>query len=240
MAGTRLKQKLTAIADSIRYKLPSTVLMTLDEMPPNIEDIVTHEIEDALIEGTLTGVYENNRVTRTNAYCFYSQNGLTRVILNNVVTVGSNTFLTYSNSSIEYIELASVMTINATAFRGCNSLVTLNLYNPSRTAIPTLTNTSAFTNTPIASGNGYIIINDEFVDELKQAENWSTYADQIIGHTQAIALGLITGASTESTPVPPPAPLQTIPLDRLDIDEINIDRDLDLDHDLDIENNERI
>ena len=70
-------------------------------------------------------------------------------------------------------------------------MVTLNLYSPDRTTIPTLTNTSAFTNTPIASGTGWIVINDELVNTLKAETNWSTYASQIIGHTAAVQQGIV-------------------------------------------------
>lgn len=152
---------------------------------------VDHTIEDALIEGTLTGEYENPRVTAINPYGFYSQDGLTVVKLPSVTRLGANAFLTYTTSNIRYIELPSVQTINAQSFRGCGSLVTLNLYSPDRTTIPTLANTSAFTNTPIASGTGYIVINDDLVDTLKGETNWSTYSSQIIGNTAAAAQNLI-------------------------------------------------
>lgn len=153
---------------------------------------VDHTVEDALIEGTLTGEYENPRVTAINPYGFYSQDGLTVVRLALVTRLGANAFLTYTTSSIRYIELPSVQTINAQSFRGCGSLATLNLYSPDRTTIPTLANTNAFTNTPIASGTGYVVINDSLVDSLKAASNWTAYSSQIIGHSDAISQGLIT------------------------------------------------
>lgn len=231
MAGTRLKAKLTAIADSIRIKMPSTELMTMDQMPPNIESIVTHEIEDCLITGTLSGAYTNDRIVSTKSYAFFNMYHLTVITMSNLVSLGNNVF---SNStSITYINLPKVMSIGASSFRGLSNLIALNLYDPDRTEIPTLISVNAFTTSSIANGTGYIIINDELVDELKQADNWITYAAQIIGHTQAIALGLITGASAT---VPAPASLQTTPINRLDIEDVNVDRDLDLDLDLDLEN----
>lgn len=232
MAGTRLKQKLTAIADSIRHKLPSTALMTLAEMPPNIEDIVTHEIEDALVDRSLDGVYNNPRVTQIGNNCLRVRR-ITQGIFENVDIIGSSAF--YGCASLETVIIPKVTRIGDDGFRTCSMLSLLNLYSPDRTEIPSLWS-RGLVGTAIESGNGYIVINDNLVDSLKEASNWSNYAAQIIGHTQAIALGLITGASTESATVPAPAPLQTIPSNRLDIDEINID----LDRDLDLENNERI
>lgn len=231
MAGTRLKQKLTNIADSIRNGLNITNLMSMDEMPPNIEDM--SEIEDAMIDGTISGEYRNSRVTTIYQYAFYGRGGLTKVRFDAVTTIRVNSFLCYvqHRSQLATAEFPSVTSIAASAFAGCVSLSLFNLYSPTRTDIPKLDNANAFLNTPIADGTGYIVINDELVDQLKQAQNWSTYANQIIGNTQAAQLGLIAGASAESTPVLPPAPLQTIP-NRLDIDEINIDPDLDRDLDL--------
>lgn len=232
MAGTRLKQKLTNIADSIRQSLNITNLMSMDEMPPNIDDI--SEIEAAIIDGTISGEYRNSRVTTIYQYAFYGRGGLTKIRFDAVTSIRTYAFQCYTQhrSQLATAEFPSVTSIASSAFAGCSSLSLFNLYSPTRTSIPTLENVNAFSNTPIADGNGYFVINDELVDQLKQDKNWSNYADQIIGNTQAAQLGLIAGASAESTPVLPPAPLQTIPLDRLDIDEINIDPDLDRDLDL--------
>jgi hypothetical protein len=49
------------------------------------------------------------------------------------------------------------------------------------TTLATLGSTNAFSNTPIASGTGYIYVPDDLVDRYKQATNWSTYASQIKG-----------------------------------------------------------
>lgn len=69
------------------------------------------------------------------------------------------------------------------AFRECTELKTLTLKGET---MCTLSATSAFTNTPIASGEGYIIIDtgDDAASEIlakeyKNATNWSAYANQI-------------------------------------------------------------
>ena len=61
-------------------------------------------------------------------------------------------------------------------FAYCRSLDTLILRHSLR--IVTLGNTNAFTNTPIASGTGYIYVPAELIDEYKTATNWVTFADQ--------------------------------------------------------------
>ena len=42
-----------------------------------------------------------------------------------------------------------------------------------------LEKTSAFKDTPIESGTGYVYVPSALVDSYKSATNWSTYADQI-------------------------------------------------------------
>ena len=68
-------------------------------------------------------------------------------------------------------------TVGASAFYGCTALASLTLRN---TEVVTLAGATAFTNTPIASGTGYIYVPSDLVDSYKAATNWSTYADQII------------------------------------------------------------
>ena len=70
------------------------------------------------------------------------------------------------------------------AFRECTELKTLTLKGDT---VCTLSATTAFTGTPIASGEGYIVVDTgdtvkdvELVNEYKNATNWSAYANQII------------------------------------------------------------
>lgn len=69
------------------------------------------------------------------------------------------------------------------AFRECTELKTLTLKGDT---VCTLSATTAFTGTPIVSGEGYIIIDTgdttkdtELVNDYKTATNWSTYETQI-------------------------------------------------------------
>ena len=102
----------------------------------------------------------------------------------------SRTITSYTNTSLT--------SIGTKAFAGCTSLASADLSKVTSIAeqafaddtaltklvirtstVCALANTNAFTNTPIASGTGYIYVTDTLADTYKTAENWSTYASQI-------------------------------------------------------------
>lgn len=95
--------------------------------------------------------------------------------LSQVVTISSNTF--YYCIKLPKINLPSVTSIGGSAFKGCSVLTQVII----GTTNCTLSNTSAFTSTPIASGTGYIYVPDEAVETYKAATNWVEYASQIKG-----------------------------------------------------------
>ena len=128
---------------------------------------------------------------------FYSCNSLTTVDFPVATSIGSNAFqncakLTTANfpavtsiiinafrgcSSLTTVDFPVATSIGSYAFRDCSSLTTLILRNPD--VVCTLSNTNAFTSTPIASGTGYIYVPSALVDSYKAETNWSTFADQI-------------------------------------------------------------
>ena len=83
-------------------------------------------------------------------------------------------------SHLEELDLSSFdtteVTENREMFYGCSSLAKIVINNQN---IFKLTNASAFTNTPIANGTGYVYVPDNLVESYKTATNWSTYANQI-------------------------------------------------------------
>lgn len=58
----------------------------------------------------------------------------------------------------------------------CSSLKTAIIETVS---VPTMRDSFCFDNTPVASGNGYIYVPSESVDDYKNATNWNEYAAQI-------------------------------------------------------------
>ena len=86
----------------------------------------------------------------------------------------------FSNcSSLTTLDFSNIKTIGPKFAQYSSSLSTLIIRNP--TTLATLGSTNAFSNTPIASGTGYIYVPDDLVNSYKQATNWSTYAAQIKG-----------------------------------------------------------
>ena len=113
--------------------------------------------------------------TSIGSNSFYSCNSLTTVDFPVATSIGSNAFR--GCSSLTTVDFPVATSIGSYAFRDCSSLTTLILRNPD--VVCTLSNTNAFTSTPIASGTGYIYVPSALVDSYKAETNWSTFADQI-------------------------------------------------------------
>ena len=174
----QLTNKLTAIANSIRGLLSTSDLMTIDEMPPNIADAAT--IIKGLIEHGLQGKFYSTYVSKIAQYGLYGQSGITELDLPNCLTIGNGGCV--GCSGMATAKLPSLTRFEYQAMRN-TGLVLLDLYSPDRERFPTAANNNVLQDTPIASGNGYIIINDEYVEDMKANTIWSTYADQIIGNS---------------------------------------------------------
>lgn len=86
------------------------------------------------------------------------------------------TYLNNGNGAAE-VDLSAKPSIPSNAFYGAYNMTSLVLRNPAQL---TLSATSAFTNTPIANGYGWIYVPAELVDTYRAASNWSTYASQIV------------------------------------------------------------
>lgn len=112
--------------------------------------------------------------TKGNASTFYTCAKLTDVYLPKYQSVGSYEF--YGCTSLEVLDLPLVKDLWSYAFSGCTNLKKLILRLPQGCALREL---SAFNNTPIASGTGFIYVPDNLVEQYKAATNWSTYATQI-------------------------------------------------------------
>lgn len=96
---------------------------------------------------------------------------LKQVYFPSLTRAGGNGFV---NSGLETARFPVLSTIGTNAFRS-SKLATLILEG---SAMVTLDNISAFTNTPIANGTGYIYVPQSLIEEYKVATNWVTYANQ--------------------------------------------------------------
>ena len=113
--------------------------------------------------------------TSISNFMFQSCTKLTTVDFPAVTRIGQNAF--QNCTKLTTVDFPAVNTIMQYAFSYCSALTALILRNPN--AVCTLSNTNAFTSTPIASGTGYIYVPSALVDSYKAATNWSTYANQI-------------------------------------------------------------
>lgn len=117
---------------------------------------------------------------------------LTSVNLTGFTNGGSSTFqsmfdgcklLTEADiSSFDYpLNTSAGMGSSSGMFYGCIALTKLIINNPNGFK---MSNVDMLTNTPIASGTGYVYVPDNLVDTYKADSNWSTYANQIKGMSE--------------------------------------------------------
>ena len=134
-------------------------------------------------------------VTECASFAFGLCSKLTQVHLPKLETLQTNafreckalTFFEHENviylraafvncTALVRVDITTSKAIEAQTFSGCSALTAFILRN---TTLCSLANANAFTNTPIASGTGYIYVPSALVDSYKAATNWSTYAAQI-------------------------------------------------------------
>lgn len=113
-------------------------------------------------------------LTSLGKQAFSGCSGLATVSLLVLASVPNYAFR--SCTALKLIDLPAATTIESAAFYG-SGLETLILRHTE--AVCKLGATSAFSGTPIASGNGYIYVPMALVNDYKAATNWSTYAAQI-------------------------------------------------------------
>lgn len=70
---------------------------------------------------------------------------------------------------------ATVSAINDRAFRYCSSLTAVIINSAT---VPTLSNSNAFDDTPIASGTGYIYVPSAIIEDFRMETNWAAYIEQ--------------------------------------------------------------
>lgn len=114
------------------------------------------------------------KLTAVPANCFRQCTSATSVNLPVCTSIAANAF--QKDALIEKMDFPMVSSIAATAFDQCSALTAVILRV---NKVCTLANVSAFNNTPIKSGTGYIYVPASLVNSYKSASNWSTYAAQI-------------------------------------------------------------
>ena len=153
------------------------------------------DIEDSLITRTITK-YSNDRVTSIGTYAFHSCTSLTSVNFPSCFSIGSRAF--YSCSKLTSVSFPKASVIYPYAFGSCSSLTSASFPKASviypnafqycrmlstlilnGSYMCTLSNSNAFTTTPIASGTGYIYVPASLVATYQSATNWAYFSSVI-------------------------------------------------------------
>lgn len=135
-------------------------------------------------------------VTNIGAFCFKGCTSLLSANFPYVVSVEQGAF--DECVSMNYVNLQSLTAVNPLTFRKCQSITTIDLpvvtsigtqafYDSGLTSLTLHSNTvvilkhkDAFYFTPIEEGTGYIYVPSNLVNSYKAADEWSTYANQIM------------------------------------------------------------
>lgn len=170
------EQYLTDIANAIRSKIGTTNAYKPSEMSNAIQSIgASDENFVDVIERTITAV-DNNKIVTIGDYALLKCIQLSSVNVPSVKTI--KTYAFFNCYSLPMINLPVVESISSYVFAYCSKLTKVIL---GASKVCTLENTNAFSNTPIASGTGYVYVPDNLVESYKTATNWVTYANQIKG-----------------------------------------------------------
>ena len=172
---------LTKVASAIREKGgTSDPLVYPDGFVTAIQAIQTgggggsDELVNSLIDRTISGAYVNNTVTSIGRYGLANCAKLTSVVLPAVQITNANAML--GCSALTKADFSNLQHIEHSTFYGDKKFVTLIIRTQ---AVAKLDATSAFKDTRIAAGTGYVYVPSALVDSYKTATNWSTYANQI-------------------------------------------------------------
>ena len=172
---------LTKVASAIRAKGgTSDPLVYPDGFVTAIQAIETgggggsNELVNSLIDRTISGAYVNNTVTSIGRYGLSNCTKLTSVVLPAVQVTNANAML--GCSALTQADFSNLQHIQHSTFYGDKKFATLIIRTQ---AVAKLDATSAFKDTLIASGKGYVYVPSALVDSYKSATNWSTYANQI-------------------------------------------------------------
>lgn len=93
---------------------------TTEEVVVNVPSGGTNKEAD-IVQGTLSGRYENSQATSVREYAFYKCDGLTEVSFPNATTIGDYAFYEYC-TSLERVEIASATNVGNYSFYGATSL----------------------------------------------------------------------------------------------------------------------
>lgn len=151
--------------------------------------------EDIILSRQISGIYRNDRITILGPQALADCAKLEGVDFPHVTSINfgalQNTTMLTSVSipatkklenqvffgcvNLKQISLPKIISIGYACFQNCTALVALVLPGETVCAVSSVT---ILSNTPIASGTGYIYVPSVLIEQYKVATNWVTYADQ--------------------------------------------------------------
>lgn len=129
-----------------------------------------------IVERSIGGAYENDRVTTVGDEAFSDCDSLVSVSFPAATVIGDFAFA-YSDA-LTTADFKVATTINAMSFYQCTQLKTLILRNPTQ-VVECVNPTAAVYETPIMSGTGYVYVPTALLDTYKTHDKWSQLANQI-------------------------------------------------------------
>lgn len=180
-----LNMELTKISSQLQqidsYCFQNCSKLALTELPDNIRNISVYAFSGCT---NLPLEKLPSKLTNMETYAFYNCTNLKITeIPSGLKSIPSYGFAN-CKSLTEITFEGNVRTISANSFNGCTNLFKIVL--PNVTKSPSLSSKSAFSNTAIANGTGYIYVPDDLIDTFKSASNWSVYANQIKGVSELV------------------------------------------------------
>lgn len=136
-------------------------------------DIATIRDYACYSQSKITSVNLPN-LTRIGTHTFRACTQLTKINAPKVTYLGSYCF--YTCSKLAKVDFPVLATIDTYCFAYCSALTAVIMRS---STVVTLVNSSAFNNSAVAKGTGFIYVPASLVDSYKSASNWSTYANQI-------------------------------------------------------------
>lgn len=164
--------------------LDNHLMRQVSEIYSEVERVPDYSFYKGIIGGGSAGNKDNilTKITFTKlkslgSYNFTEYTALKEVILPENYN-GEVGYLDFNGcTSLESIDLKETVGFAYGSMENCTNLTAVILRKTDR--ICYLGSTNAFSNTPIANGNGWIYVPEALLENYKTATNWITYADQI-------------------------------------------------------------